>query len=333
MIAAELQTPPPAAAHAPASRPLDLQEARQHRDALENLLRREQAAMAEFLVALADFDQRRGWEPLGHAGLFAFLRVELRLSNSAAYYRKSAARLLQRFPRLIEQLGDGRLCLSTTAELAKVLTEGNWAEVAPRFFGLSAREAQEVVAELQPRQAPATRAVVTRGASAAMVLPLAVTQSPFARSPPAPAELPAMLYPNEVPLTQLLTSEVANGGDARPVTRRDQVEPLTADLRRLHITVSRQFLRDLDVARDGLSHAIPNATTEQVLQVALQLLLERQARARGLVKRPRGRRGRPRRWPAPRLRLRQSLLLRFRLRPSLPLRLRYRLRLRLEREP
>jgi hypothetical protein len=74
---------------------------------------------------------------------------------------------------------------------------------------------------------------------------------------------------------------------ARGVTPRDQVEPLTADLRRLHITVSRQFLRELETARGGLSHAIPNATTEQVLQAALQLLLERQARARGQVKRPR----------------------------------------------
>lgn len=78
--------------------------------------------MADFLVALADFDRRRGWEPLGHASLFGFLHAELGLSNSASFWRMSAARLLQRFPGLIEPLGDGRLCLSTTAELAKVLT-------------------------------------------------------------------------------------------------------------------------------------------------------------------------------------------------------------------
>jgi hypothetical protein len=68
----------------------------------------------------------------------------------------------------------------------------------------------------------------------------------------------------------------------------DDVEPLTADLRRLHITVDRQFLKMLDTARDGLSHAIPGASAEQVLKTALELLLEKQARARGLVKRPRG---------------------------------------------
>ena len=53
-------------------------------------------------------------------------------------------------------------CLSTIAELAKVLTEENRFVVVPRFFGLSAREAQELVAELQPREVPSTRMVVTR---------------------------------------------------------------------------------------------------------------------------------------------------------------------------
>ena len=266
---------------------LDLVSARQLRDALASLLRREQAAMADFLVALADFDRRRGWELLGHASLFAFLHVELRLSNSAAFWRMSAARLLQRFPDLVEPLGDGRLCLSTTAELAKVLTEVNRAEVAPRFFGLSAREAREIVAELIPREAPPLRRVVTSadrsstisGAGAGRALAL------------APSHWPA---PLEVSRTDtdsglLLTSEVALTHPARVAARRDDVEPLTADLRRLHVTVSRRLLAKIDAARDGLSHAIPGASTEQVLEAALDLLLEKQAKARGQVKRPRAR--------------------------------------------
>jgi len=68
---------------------------------------------------------------------------------------------------------------------------------------------------------------------------------------------------------------------------RDDVEPLSADLRRLHVTVSRQLLKKLEAAREGLSHARPGATTDQVIEAALDLLLEKQARARGLVKRPR----------------------------------------------
>jgi hypothetical protein len=69
--------------------------------------------------------------------------------------------------------------------------------------------------------------------------------------------------------------------------RRDEVDPLTAELSRLSTTVSRRFLQKLKSAREGLGHAIPRATTEQVLEAALDLLLERQARARGGVKKPR----------------------------------------------
>jgi hypothetical protein len=74
----------------------------------------------------------------------------------------------------------------------------------------------------------------------------------------------------------------------RPARRgRDEVVPLTSELRRLSITVSAGFLDKLAAARDGLSHANHRATTEQVLEAALDLLLEKQARAKGLVKQPR----------------------------------------------
>jgi hypothetical protein len=69
--------------------------------------------------------------------------------------------------------------------------------------------------------------------------------------------------------------------------RRDEVEPLTADLRRLHPTVTARLLKKIAAARDGFSNSLTNATTGQVLEAALDLLLEKQARARGQVKRPR----------------------------------------------
>ena len=46
-------------------------------------------------------------------------------------------------------------------------------------------------------------------------------------------------------------------------------------------------MKKLEAAREGLSHSIRGATMEQVLEAALDLLLEKQARARGQVKRPR----------------------------------------------
>ena len=72
--------------------PDTLAEARAHRDDLARLLRREHEAAADFLLALADFDRRRGWEPLGHASLFAFLHRELGLSKGALYIPSASRR-------------------------------------------------------------------------------------------------------------------------------------------------------------------------------------------------------------------------------------------------
>ena len=75
------------------------------------LLRKEQGALADFLLALAEFDRQRLWLELGHSSLFYFLHRELGLSKGAAHYRKVAAELVQRFPEVIEPLRDGRLCM------------------------------------------------------------------------------------------------------------------------------------------------------------------------------------------------------------------------------
>ncbi len=73
---------------------------------------------------------------------------------------------------------------------------------------------------------------------------------------------------------------------APPKPPRSEVVPLTADLRRLHLTVPRRLLEKLEAARDALSHAMPGASIEDVLEKGLDLILERQAKRRGLTERP-----------------------------------------------
>jgi 5-methylcytosine-specific restriction endonuclease McrA len=62
---------------------------------------------------------------------------------------------------------------------------------------------------------------------------------------------------------------------------------LTAELSRIHLTVSRRLLEKLDAARAALSHSHPGASRDEILEVGLDLILERQAKRRGLVKNPR----------------------------------------------
>lgn len=218
--------------------------------------------MAEFLVSLAEFDRWRLWEPLGYVSLWDYLYRELGLSSGAAFSRTAAARLLQRVPAVEGPLRDGRLCLSSVAELAKVLTVENEAEVLPRFFHRSAREARDVVAELIPRLELPERVVVTGGS----------------------------------PSAAFRTSETGGpaGGEASTLAGAPRVsadravtEPLTADLRRLHVTVTRGFLEKLELAREALSHSDPAADVETVLEAGLDLILARQAKRRAQVRRPR----------------------------------------------
>jgi HNH endonuclease len=235
---------------------------------LAELLHREQHAMADFLVALADFDRRRGWAELGHSSLWIFLHRDLGLSAGAAYHRKAAAELLQRFPAVEAGLRDGRLCLSSVVELAKVITPENQAEVLPRFFHRSAREAKEVVAELQPRTVVPRREVVT--ALAPAEVRGAELQTSEVPGPGRAVAAQAALAPPE-PLRPAPAATTCPG---------DEVDPLTADLRRLHVTVSRRFLAKLEAARAARSHAMPGATAEAILEEALDLLLAREAKRR-----------------------------------------------------
>ncbi|HUL58730.1 MAG TPA: HNH endonuclease signature motif containing protein [Anaeromyxobacteraceae bacterium] len=77
--------------------------------------------------------------------------------------------------------------------------------------------------------------------------------------------------------------------EAAPAARSSPAEvvPLTAELARVHVTLSRAFLDKVEAARDALSHSHPNASMEEVLEAGLDLLLARSARRKGLVEKPR----------------------------------------------
>src|SRR5574341_2396250 len=137
-----------------------MENARELTTRLHDLLRREHSALADFLLALAEFDERRLWVGLGFTNLFHFFHRELGMSKGAAHYRKTASELVRRVPEVVEPLRDGRLCITSIIELAKVLTPENREEVLPRFYHRSRQEAKAVSAELRPMEAAPHRTVV-----------------------------------------------------------------------------------------------------------------------------------------------------------------------------
>ncbi len=237
----------------------NLVQARESSRHLADLLRREHLALADFLVALSAFDRAGAYRRLGFANLFDYLLRELKVSRGAAHYRKVAARLVARFPEVVEPLRDGRLCLTSIVQLAKVMTEANRSEVLPRFFHCSKQEAKQVAVEIMPAALVPRRTVVTE-----IPPPVKSTTSP--------------VHPGELSATAPEPAPVPVREPARTV-----VEPLTSTMSRLHLTVSRVFVGKLRKARAGQSHVQPDAEDEQVLEAALDLLLAQQEKRRASV--------------------------------------------------
>ena len=265
--------------------------ARELTNHLVRLLREEQGAMADFLLALADFDRQKLWRELGHTSLFCYLHRELKLSKGAAQNRKTAAELIQAFPEVEAALRAGDLCLSTVNELARVLTPENRAQVLPRFFGLSRREAEAVALSLRPAEVVPTRDVITAVRPAAPALRAATTQAALAAASP---ESPALrVHPGE-PVMVHLDAPAAPVVVAAPVAPlpappppRESVEMLDAELARMHVTVSRRFLEKLEAAKDALGHACPGGSAAEILERGLDLVLAQHAKRQGLVEKPR----------------------------------------------
>jgi hypothetical protein len=227
---------------------------------IAELAHREYVALADLLLAVAEFDGQEVYRQLGFSSLFDFLHREVGLSRGSAYYRQIGARMIRRFPEVEPPIRDGRLCITTVSELAKVMTEENRADVLPRFFGLSRQEAKELVAKIRPVEQVPTRTVVTEVQTAALMESAPAIVQPVGRSVTHP------------------------GRDALvPVQPRTAVEPMTSTETRIHITVSRDFIALLKKAKTGQSHVQPNVTDEQVLTAALQLLVEKQEKRKASV--------------------------------------------------
>jgi hypothetical protein len=174
-----------------------------------------------------------------------------------------------KFPRSRPRSAKESLCLTTIVELAKVITPENQAEMLPKFFGLSRRDAEMLSVSIKPLAVAPVREVVT---AVRVSVPSSPAESP--RCEPAPtlaAEGPSLALRPAEPMT---------------LVKRDTAEPLNADQARFHVTVSRRFLEKLDAAKDALSHAKPGASAEEILEAGLDLLLDRQAKRNGLVAKP-----------------------------------------------
>jgi hypothetical protein len=90
-----------------------------------------------------------------------------------------------------------------------------------------------------------------------------------------------------MPPGPLAAVAVVPAGTDTPPQPPEVVKPLTTELRRLNVTVTADFIAELEQVRVALSHKCPDGNFEQVVREAFKLVLERDRKRKALTDRPR----------------------------------------------
>src|SRR5678815_1335485 len=106
---------------------------------------------AALIAHMAEVDHRKLYRGEACSSMFAYATGRLRLSESQAYDRITAARTSRRFPLVLEMLADGRLTLTVASKLGPHLTAENATALLARAVHATRRQAEVLVAELAPQ--------------------------------------------------------------------------------------------------------------------------------------------------------------------------------------
>jgi hypothetical protein len=215
----------------------------------------ERELTAAVIAHVAEIDARKLYLGQGFPSLFHYCVQILRLSPDAAYNRIEVARVVRRFPAILELLADGSIHVTAARLLAPHLTAENHRSVLESAKGKTTKEVAEIVARLAPRPD----------------VPTSIRRLP-APKPEAPTVLPVQtaIPPGVVPIPTPPISP--------PPPRPACVEPLAPERFKLQLTVSGETVEKLRLAQDMLRHAIPAGDEGAIIDRALTLLVEDLAR-------------------------------------------------------
>ena len=242
---------------------------------LASLVAQDRTTTAMLLAHIAEFDARRLYLPAAYPSMYAYCVHELHLSEDAAYKRIQAARVARRFPAIFEAVADGRLHLSGAVLLTPHLTRENAEELLAAASRKTKSEIEELIATRFPRS-EAFESVQTLPGS---------TMTPDAQLAPGPVEpecadfaggRAGQLAPGQVeaPRSELSSGTAVQLAPGR-VGSRAKVTPIAPGRFLLQLTVSRSMRDKLEHARNLLGHSDPGADATQVLDHALDALIEK----------------------------------------------------------
>jgi 5-methylcytosine-specific restriction endonuclease McrA len=259
------------------------------------LVGRSNLLLAELLAHLAEVEARGIHRTRACSSLYAYCTYELRFSEDEAFRRVAAARLIRRFPALLEALASGELHLTGLLMLGPHLTETNLTEVVARAKHRTKRELARLVRVLDPLPSVPAR-IEPLGPAPARAIPADPTWEEFVQSFCPVRELSPGSRPrdwvgnandvgagsseandtgavdvDEEPTTTELTAPArANSTAPDPVPEHRAPESLAPERFKVQFTATAEYVRLVEEAKALLSHAAPRATLDEIHLRALR---------------------------------------------------------------
>jgi len=223
--------------------------------AVHRLATDERRATVRLIASLVELDQRRLYLAEGYSSLFTYCTQVLHLSEHAAYGRIEAARVVRKYPVLLERLETGDLTLTTMGLLAPHLTSENYLHLVETARHKSKRDVEHLVAALRPQPA----------------VPTVVRKLPSPKS-----ERPEIVQPSSAkqPLTLLLTTVSSAPGRTESNLAPARVTPLAAERYKVQFTVTKEVFEKLRRVQDLMRHSCPDGDVAIVFERGLTMLLQ-----------------------------------------------------------
>jgi hypothetical protein len=241
---------------------------------IKRLLRAERLAISDLVVHLADMDRRDIHLAAGFSSLYTYCVGALGFSEYEAYSRIEVARAGTAFPRIFLLLSEGALTLTTVQLLARRLTVENHDRLLTAARRRTKREVQELLAGLFPQAdvADSIRRVPRREASVAPSSAI-TTPADIPRSAPIETTTPVAGPASGSLVMAESQSAVSAPRSAAPASSRAVEISLTPDRYHVTFTATAETCALLREAKDRLGHAVPDGSTDQVVNRALKALL------------------------------------------------------------
>jgi hypothetical protein len=194
--------------------------------------------VAKVIATLAEVEERRMYLELACSSMFVFCVKKLGFSEGEAFRRITAARLVRRFPAILDAIASGRVHLSTVVLLRDHFSDENVEALLGQAAGKSKREVEELVATLAPKAD--VPSLIRKLPERVVIANPALPQAPPATTP----------------------------------TPRPKVEPLSESRYKVQLTASAPLRDKLEHARSLMSHRNPSGDLAVIVEQALDLLIE-----------------------------------------------------------